>query len=189
MVMRAAITATYETPLNRKLGASPIVAISTPARAGPTMRVPVMTALFRLTALVRSLGPTISAKKLCRAGLSMAVTIPANSERAYTIHSSAAPANTSTHSANAWRANAVWVPIRITRLSRRSARRPAHAPSTRMGPKFRASWIPNATLLSVSFSTSQAAATDCIHVPVTDTIWPPKNSRKFREWETEWNVR
>jgi hypothetical protein len=47
--------------LNRKLGASPTVAISRPARAGPTMRVPVMTALFRLTALVRSLFPTISA--------------------------------------------------------------------------------------------------------------------------------
>jgi hypothetical protein len=47
-------------PLIRKIGAVPIRAISTPASAAPTMRVPVKVAVFRLMAFVRSVRPTIS---------------------------------------------------------------------------------------------------------------------------------
>ena len=50
----------YETPFRKKHHASPTPAMSTPASAGPMIRVPVITALFRLTAFVRSFGPTIS---------------------------------------------------------------------------------------------------------------------------------
>ena len=55
------ITARYERPFTANTHANPTVAIMIPASAGPTILVPVITALFRLTAFVTSSGPTISA--------------------------------------------------------------------------------------------------------------------------------
>lgn len=49
--------------------------------------------------------------------------------------------------------------------------------------------MPSATPLPVRLRTSHAAATICIHVPVTEIAWPTKNSRKFLEWPIAWNVR
>ena len=54
----------------------PTVITRTPARAGPTTREPVITALFKLTALVTSSGGTISTTNERRVGLSNAVSTP-----------------------------------------------------------------------------------------------------------------
>ena len=49
--------------------------------------------------------------------------------------------------------------------------------------------MPSATPLPVSRSTSQAAATICIQVPLTEMACPMKNRRKFRECPIAWKVR
>ena len=54
----------------------PRVTTSRPATAGPTTRAPVISALFRLTALVTWASGTISTTSERRAGLSNAVTRP-----------------------------------------------------------------------------------------------------------------
>ena len=78
----AAITARYETALRKKHHDRPIPAISAPASAGPTILVPVITALFRLTAFGRSFSSTISEKKLWRVGWSIEVVTPCRNESA-----------------------------------------------------------------------------------------------------------
>src|SRR5581483_8287586 len=82
--------------------------------------------------------------------MSTAVTTPCRSESAYTIPTVTRPVATRAQSAIASSANALCVTIRILRLSRRSASRPPQAPSTSIGPKFSAAWIPSAVPLSVS---------------------------------------
>jgi hypothetical protein len=59
-----------------KQATTPKAAISRPATAGPTMRAACTMTLLRLTALTRRSGPTISITKLCRVGLSTALTEP-----------------------------------------------------------------------------------------------------------------
>ncbi len=56
----------------------PTAAISRPATAGPTSRAVWKLAAFRLTALLRSLGPTISLTNACLVGLSTTVTRPSS---------------------------------------------------------------------------------------------------------------
>ena len=51
-------------------------AISSPPIAGPTIRADWTMTLLRLTALTTRSGPTISITKLCRVGLSTALTQP-----------------------------------------------------------------------------------------------------------------
>ncbi len=60
----------------------PTAAISRPATAGPTSRAVWKLAAFRLTALARCFGPTISETKACRAGLSTTVTRPSSRAKA-----------------------------------------------------------------------------------------------------------
>jgi hypothetical protein len=70
------IMATKERALRAKHGCTPTVAINTPASAGPAIRAEWTRTLFRLTALTTRSAPTISKTKLCRVGLSMALTEP-----------------------------------------------------------------------------------------------------------------
>lgn len=60
----------------------PTAAISRPATAGPTSRAVWKLAAFRLTALLRWAGPTISETKACRVGVSTTVTRPSSSAKA-----------------------------------------------------------------------------------------------------------
>jgi hypothetical protein len=76
MAMRAAITARYDSPLARKAGARPRVAMVTPAAAGPRMRPLLNMALLRPMALGTSSGPTISMTNAWRVGMSTMVTMP-----------------------------------------------------------------------------------------------------------------
>ena len=155
MAARATITATYEAAFSRKHAARPTVAINNPAMAGPTTRVAVNTALFRLTPLATSSGPTISITKLCLAGLSNSVTMPRANAKASTIHSLTAFVRTSTPSTSASVPDAPWVPIRILRLSNRSASKPPHGPASSTGRNCSPAVRPRASPLRVSFSTSQ----------------------------------
>ena len=65
-----------DTALMRKQRARPMTAMSSPAMAGPTMRVPLKTALLSATALAMSSRPTISTTNDWRMGMSNALTMP-----------------------------------------------------------------------------------------------------------------
>ncbi len=54
----------------------PTLEMTSPPMAGPMARAAFTTTLFKVTALVISLGPTISRTKVWRLGLSTAVTSP-----------------------------------------------------------------------------------------------------------------
>jgi hypothetical protein len=73
-----------DSELSRKQGAIPTEAITMPASAGPMMRADWTMRLLRLTALTTRSRPTSSITKLCRAGLSMALTAPRTNTSAYT---------------------------------------------------------------------------------------------------------
>ena len=160
--------------LMRKQGATPQVAITTPAIAGPAMRAVCTSTLLRPTALTTRSEPTISITKLWRVGLSRALTVPRASTSANTIHSSTEPVAASAQRASAGSAIAAWVSIRMRRLGKRSASRPPNAPSTRIGANWRQAVMPTARPLPVSLSTSQVSATICIQLPLSDTTWPAK---------------
>ncbi len=67
-------------PLARKHHAVPIAPTSTAARAGPKMREPVITAVFKEVAFGISTGSTSSVTRPRRAGLSNAFTRPSTSD-------------------------------------------------------------------------------------------------------------
>ncbi len=76
MPSSARIIATKVRALIAKQGTTPTVAIRMPAIAGPTIRAAWTMTLLRLTALTTRSGPTISITKLCRVGLSTALSRP-----------------------------------------------------------------------------------------------------------------
>ena len=84
----------------------PVVAMMTPAIAGPTARAALTSTLLRVTALRRRPAPTISWAKDWRAGLSIAVMRPRPSASATIIQSSTAPVTVSTPSVSAISAEA-----------------------------------------------------------------------------------
>jgi hypothetical protein len=73
--------------------------------------------------------------------------------------------------------DAVAVQIRIVRLLKRSANTPPHGVRTSVGSIWMANVIPSQAPEFVNSRTSQAWASFCIQVPVTDTDCPVKNSR------------
>ena len=64
MARSATIIAPKDSALIRKQGATPRVAITTPAAAGPRIRAEWIRTLFRLTAFTTRADPTISIAKL-----------------------------------------------------------------------------------------------------------------------------
>ena len=70
-----------------------------------------------------------------------------------------------------------WMTIITRRLSRRSASTPAGSEKSANGAKRTKARSPTATGECVSSTISQASATFCIHVPLSETIWPTKYSR------------
>jgi hypothetical protein len=150
------------------------VAIATPAAAGPRIRAEWMSTLLSPTALTTRLEPTISMTKLCRLGLSNALTAPRAKTSAKTIHGSTAPPAVTAHSTSAGSAISAWVTISRRRLSTRSARAPPHAPASSIGRNCSAVVIPTATPLPVSERISQTSATTCIQFPLSETSCPAK---------------
>src|ERR671912_523066 len=159
---------------------APGPAIRTPARAGPTTREPVISALLRPTALGTSVRGTSSTTSARRDGLSKALIVPNTSDSTNSAATVMRSVSVSTDSVSASRRNAACVPIIMRWRSTRSAITPAHAPTSRIGRNSAAVTRPRATPLPVMSSTTQVMATDCIHVPAWLTSWPPKNRRKLR---------
>jgi hypothetical protein len=119
--------------LSRKQGATPTVAIATPAAAGPMIRAEWIRTLLRPTALTTRSEPTISITKLWRAGLSNALTVPRAKTSANTIQGSTTPPAVTPQSASAGSAISTWVTISSRCLSTRSASAPPQAPTSSMG--------------------------------------------------------
>jgi len=136
------MTAANETALTRKAHDRPAVAMSTPARAGPTMRDAFTMMLFRATAFATSSGPAISMTKLWRDGLSMTVMKPYTRASSQTIQTRTEPFATTIHRARAWTVKAVWAARRTFRLSKRSATRPPIGPRKRTGRNWSAAVMP-----------------------------------------------
>src|SRR5439155_190662 len=150
------------------------------ATAGPTMRAPLNAAELRAIAFTRSSFPTISTTKTWRVGMSITFAQPRRSARTATCQYWTCPLQTSAVIVNAWRARADWV----ARISRRLGSRSTIAPATTENIKTGANWnVPMSPSLSgepLSCSTSHDWATDCIHVPISETSWPPQKKRKSR---------
>ncbi len=74
------------------------------------------------------------------------------------------------------RRKVVCVPMRRRRFDTRSATTPAGSEKRSEGSHCSALTMPSRNAECVSCSTSHACPTDCIHVPMSDTDWPAKNS-------------
>ena len=170
----ARIIAAKVSELRAKQGPTPAIAMTRAASAGPTRRAEWISTLLRLTALTTRSGPTISIAKLCRVGLSIALTEPRTKTSASTIHASTAPAETIAKRARAGNTISAWVTISNRRLSKRSASSPPQAPKRRIGRNCSAVVMPTMTPLPVNERTSQISATICIQLPDSETICPPK---------------
>ena len=72
MARKPTMMGTKDSPFTTKQTPSPNCATSTPASAGPRMRAALTSVELRATALVMSSRPTISIRKLWRAGISNA---------------------------------------------------------------------------------------------------------------------
>ena len=130
--------------------------------------------LLRLTALTTRSGPTISKTKLCRAGLSIALTLPIAKTARKTIQGATMPVAVTAKRPIAGIAISACVAISSRRRGMRSASTPPQAPSSSIGRNCRAVVRPTATPLSVSVRISQIAATVCIQVPDSEISWPAK---------------
>src|SRR5215213_4459994 len=85
-------------------------------------------------------------------------------------------------SAIAWHIIVNCVNSSSLRFGKRSAITPPNRPSSSTGSAWSIVTLPSASGESVSFSTSQAWAIDCIQEPVFETTWPNQNRRKSRWW-------
>ena len=66
------------------------------------------------------------------------------------------------------------------KLGHRSATAPAGSESSSTGSDPIDVTSPTRNALFVSSSASHPCAIDCIHVPMSDSVWPVQNRRKFR---------
>jgi hypothetical protein len=168
------MTVRNEPALRKNVQGSPSVVMRMPATAGPTTLPAFCTMLFSATALVRWSRPTISTTNVCRVGLSIASMQPSAKASTSTIQTRALWVAVSTPRQIAGRIASVWVQSRIVRLSARSASRPPHGVSSRLGSCWIAVVRPRTMPELVSSSTSQAWLTFCIQVPITEMDWPAK---------------
>ena len=70
-----------------------------------------------------------------------------------------------------------WVPMSTRRFGNASATTPANRPKTMTGRNWAVATIPSQIGSPVSWRTSQACATCCIQVPMSEISWPEKNNR------------
>ncbi len=172
------ITARKLTALIAKAVATPNAPIVRPAIAGPATRAPLNIAELSDTAFPMSLGPTISIANDWRTGMSTAFAQPSSSARTTTIQISTTPVAVSTVSTIASSIITTWTARSVWRLGSASARTPAKRPNTMTGTNWAAATTPSHSgSPPLSSRTSQAWATCCIHVPMSDSACPPKKSR------------
>ena len=100
------------------------MAIRIPATAGPITRAVLTSTEFRLTALRRCSGPTISSMNDWRAGFSNALFRPSSAANTAISQTWTTPATVSTPRISAWTPIALWSAIISLSLSTRSATTP-----------------------------------------------------------------
>ena len=177
IIASATMTATYDAALRKKHGARPITSIRMPPTAGPTTRELFITTLLRPTAF----GELLATDHLHHEGLAGRVVEDVHEPEQHREHvddGHRRPYLTQTIEPEAEREQAggdLRVPYSRRRLSKRSAITPPHAPKSSIGRNWRPVSTPSATpLLFVSSRISHACASRCIHVPLTEMIWPVK---------------
>ena len=171
------MTATKLRPFTTNAAPIPIAAIVTPAIAGPAIRAMLNIAEFRATAFATSSRPTISMTKAWRTGMSTAFAQPRRSARTTIIQTCTMPVSVRAASTNARSIIATCTARSVGFFGNASAMTPPKSPSRRTGTNWTAATMPRSSGLFVSVRTSQPCATDCIHVPMSETSCPPKKSR------------
>jgi hypothetical protein len=172
MRISAAITTVNDSAFRRKAMATPKRAMRSPATTGPTMRAVLNAAEFSATALTMSSLPTSSATKDCRVGMSSVFTQPRMVASTHTCQYSTWPKRTSSPRVRASEAMPIWVARSTRRLGSRSARAPVNTENRSTGANWSVPIRPSLSGEPVSWRTSQAWPTDCIHEPTCETTWP-----------------
>src|SRR5438093_12404091 len=108
-VARVASTRRWPAPLNTNAGATPTLAMTRPAAAGPTIRAPLNAAALSATALTTSSRPTVSFTNDCRTTLKSVLARPAHSARTPRCQYATTPVATSVATVSAAHACAAWV--------------------------------------------------------------------------------
>ena len=86
----------------------------------------------------------------------------------------------SSQSEDASTRNAICAMRTMRSLSERSTMAPAGIVKSRMGMDDTVATRPTRKALFVSSSASHPCAIVCIHVPISESVWPIRNRRKFR---------
>ena len=150
----------------------PITAISIPARAGPKTLVELNDTEFNAMAFIRCSRPTSSTVIACLLGASKAMTRPLSAAKIIiwlvVIHLACVNAA----NPNASSIKDVWVIISRILLFALSARTPPNRESRNMGMAPKKPTSPKRNAEFVNWNTNQLRATDCIQVPVRETIFP-----------------
>jgi len=166
---RLAITARKLAALNQKADAMPKAAMTTPASAGPTVRLACVMEEFSAIAQRRSCGPARSPMKTGRLAISRVASTPSTLADTYSCHTSTASVWTSTASATATSIATTCSQMSSLRRSHRSAHVPAWGARIRNGKNVNMPTVPSAAVEWVSFHTSHAWPADCIQVPSSET--------------------
>src|SRR3989441_875413 len=116
-------------------GATPTLAMTRPAAAGPTIRAPLNAAELSATALTTSSRPTVSFTNDCRTTLKSVLARPAHTARTPTCQYATTPVATSVATVSAVHACAAWVAMSRRRLATRSAMAPLGRASSSIGPQ------------------------------------------------------
>ena len=131
---------------------------------------------FSAIAFGRSARPTICTMKDWRAGMSKAFTTPSSPARTRTCDTWTVPDNVIAARAKASSIMTACVPTMMRWRRQRSAAKPPTGARRNTGNCPMKPTSPNRTDDCVSRYTSQAWATFCIHVPITEMNWPAKKS-------------
>ena len=168
-------------PSIRKHHPSLVAAISMPASDGPTSR-----ATFTIDELIAMALPrsprssTISTMNACRPGMSNALTMPCMTLKHQNHGIVMWPESVSAASASDCTMASVCVHTSTFRRSSRSTQTPANGANRNVGICPAKLTVPSSSADPVSRYTSHAVATRVIHVPISEIVCPPKNSRKLR---------
>ena len=158
----------------------PITLIRTPAIAGPTTRAPLKIIELSAIALGKSSRPTISTTKVWRAGMSKAVTRPLkrgqNDHVLDPHHAGPGQRRQDERAQHQQHLRDDDQPAAIDVVDHHAGEQRHQQHRQVTGETDHAEHQGEL----VSLSTSHPCATDCIQVPMSETNWPPKNSRKLR---------
>ena len=131
-------------------------------------------------ALLMSSGGTSSTTNPRRAGLSKALAKPSSNDNRYTTGTVTKPAKSKAAKSNACAVINDCINKHISRLSRRSATAPAHAPKINIGKNCMATVMPRSVAFPVRRYTKIDIAVDCNHEPTFERSSPAKNKRALR---------